>query len=203
MKKMRFLAGVVALAMLAMGWTACSDSEDGPDGDWPEIDDVHFDIWTSTGGTSGMGSTATILVRSVNSLEGGVEIDCAGSNSHVVSDKINEEVIIHDDEYYQINVINSGKNSRFKIDSRQGVVFEASHPMVTNNFKNSFKERSYTHAWIDDDDVLVVMASNGAGDEILWSKYDEDTMAPIAEGSLNLGVLTTSAEAPDFKYFST
>ncbi len=199
MKKMRFLASVLALAMLAMGWTACSDSEDdGPDGDWEEIDDVHFDIWTSTGGTSGMGSTATILVRSVNSLEDGAEIDCAGSNSHVVSDKINEEVIIHDDEYYQINVINSGKNSKFKIDNRQGVVFEVSHPMGTN----SFKERSYTHAWINDDDVLVVMASNGAGDEILWSKYDEDTMRPIAEGSLNLGALTTP-EGSEFKYFST
>lgn len=198
MKKMRFLAGVAVLAMLATGWTACSEGEDGDtDDDWEEVDDVHFDIWTSTGGTSGMGSTATILVRSVNSLEDGAQIDCAGGNSHVVSDKINEEVIVHDDEYFQINVINSGKNSIFKIDNRQGVVFKASYPMGAN----SFKERSYTHAWIDD--VLVVMASNGAGTEILWSKYDEDTMRPLEEGSLNLGELTASADAPDFKYFST
>lgn len=198
MKKMRFFAGAVCATVLAMGLTACSDNEGGgKKGDWEEIGDVHFDIWTSTGGTSGMGSSATILVRSVNSLEEGAQIDCAGSESHVVSDKINEEVIVHDNEYYQINVINSGKNAVFKIDNRQGVVFKASYPMG----KNSFKERSYTHAWIGDE--LVVMAANGAGTEILWSKYDEDTMRPLEEGSLNLGTLTASEEAPEFKYFST
>ncbi len=198
MKKMRFLTGAVCAAVLVMGWTACSDETGGgKEGDWDEIDDVHFDIWTSTGGTSGMGSSATILVRSVNSLEEGAQIDCAGSNSHVVSDKINEEVIVFGDKYYQINVINSGKNSIFKIDNQQGVVFKASYPMG----KNSFKERSYTHAWIGDE--LVVMASNGAGTEILWSKYDGETMRPLEEGSLNLGTLTASEEAPDFVYFST
>ena len=63
---------------------------------------------------------------------------------------------------------------------------------------NTYKARSYTHAWLDDN-TLLIMASNGDNSKIIWTKLNTADMSILAEGELEgIGVpegwesLTTS-----------
>jgi hypothetical protein len=62
---------------------------------------------------------------------------------------------------------------------------------------NTFSPRNYTHAWINDN-TLVIMASDGDNKEIIWTKLNTDNMTIIGEGKLAIPakegytVLTTS-----------
>ena len=63
--------------------------------------------------------------------------------------------------------------------------------------ENTYTARNYTHAWINDN-TLVIMASNGDNDKIIWTKLNTDDMTILAEGELAIPakegykVLTTS-----------
>lgn len=50
---------------------------------------------------------------------------------------------------------------------------------------NSYKVRSYTHAWIDDN-TLVIMSTNGKKDKILYTKLNAEDLTILAEGELNI-----------------
>ena len=81
--------------------------------------------------------------------------------------------------YYQI----PATNDRFvKYQIKDNKVIEcASSPFKTN----TYKVRSYTHAWIDDN-TLVVMAANGDASKVIWSKLNTDNMSILAEGTLDI-----------------
>ena len=46
-------------------------------------------------------------------------------------------------------------------------------------------ENVYTHAWIDDN-TLVIMSTNGKKDKILYTKLNAEDLTILAEGELNI-----------------
>jgi hypothetical protein len=53
--------------------------------------------------------------------------------------------------------------------------------------ENTYNTRQYTHAWINDN-TLVIMAANGDKDAIVWTKLNTDDMSIISEGTLNISL---------------
>ena len=98
--------------------------------------------------------------------------------------------------YYQI----PSSNDRFvKYQIKDNKVIEcASSPFKTN----TYKVRSYTHAWIDDN-TLVVMAANGDASKIIWSKLNTDNMSILAEGTLDILLPESEVTGEETKKFTT
>ena len=59
--------------------------------------------------------------------------------------------------------------------------------LLDGKMENVFfiKVRSYTHAWIDDN-TLVIMSTNGKKDKILYTKLNAEDLTILAEGELNI-----------------
>ncbi len=67
---------------------------------------------------------------------------------------------------------------------------------------NTYKVRSYTHAWIDDN-TLVIMSANGDASKINWSKLNADNMSILEEGTLNIPLPKSEVEGEETKKFTT
>lgn len=81
--------------------------------------------------------------------------------------------------YYQI----PATNDRFV---KYQIKNNAVQVIAERPFKaNSYKVRSYTHAWIDDN-TLVIMSTNGKKDKILYTKLNAEDLTILAEGELNI-----------------
>ena len=52
---------------------------------------------------------------------------------------------------------------------------------------NVYKVRSYTHAWLDDN-TLLIMSANGKKTGVIWTKLNTADMSIIDEGELNISV---------------
>ncbi len=161
--------------------TSCSD--DDPKKDTPEdptiIEDYHFDLWVALDRHGGMGRDVQTLVRSIGSLEAGQPpISFEGTGTEVNS-VLSLETILKGAYYYQVPV-SGDRFAKYLIeDNRITVVAE-------RRFKtNTYNTRKYTHAWVDDN-TLVIMAANGDADKILWTKLNAADMTIIAEGVLDL-----------------
>mgnify|MGYP004650423593 CR=1 FL=1 len=197
MKTFRFLSLALAAMVAATSFTACSDDDN--DADKPidgveQIKDVHYDVWVSLNGTTGMGSGSTatsIIVRSLNSLaDSTMTIDFKNEGADVTS-VMDEEVIVKNGYYYQANPLGTNANySKFKI-TNTGVQTIAERPFGVN----TFKDRRYTHAWLSDSQ-FVIMAANGNTNDIIWTKIkDNGTSLTIeSEGNLDLAAATGIAK---------
>ena len=190
MKKFQLLACAFAATLFTLSFNACSD-----DPDMPEIPDVpeessttHFDIWVTVGGTGGMGSSDAILVKGVDSLTTQPTINFKNDGADVTA-TINEETIYKGKYYYQVPV-STDRFAKYQIvGNKLNVIKE--QPFV----KNTFKDRRYTHAWIDDN-TLVIIAANGSANKVIWTKLNAENMTILSEGELNL-------EIPEGDKFST
>ncbi len=209
MKKFRFLLLSAMALMVAFGMTSCSNNDDpkNPDDDDPTIiQDYHFDLWVALDRHGGMGRDVQTLVRSINSLEAGQpEITFQGTGTEVNS-LLSLETILKGAYYYQVPV-SGDRFAKYTItDNRIEVIKERRFQT------NTYDTRKYTHAWINDN-TLVIMASNGDGDKIIWTKLNSDDMSIIAEGTLDVkmpeggelfttsGILTYRASDNKLFYF--
>lgn len=205
---MRFLKiGMFATALFS--FAACSnDTPNGDDGgdEGSELTGkVHFDIFMSVGEHGGMGGGENTIVKSVESLASDQPmIDIKGSGVELNPYTI--ELISKGKYYYQV----PSKQTRFTkfqiVNNKIEIVQE--QPFVLN----SYTERKYTHAWLDDK-TLLVMAANGDADKIIWTKLNSDDMTIIAEGTLDLplpagavvftttGILTYNEKVGKLYYF--
>ena len=180
MKKQKFLLWAALFATLSLSQTACDDKND-PTAEPDPLETAHFDIWVSIGGNSGMGSTNTQLVKGVKSLEAQETIDFKGTGADVTA-KLYQETIVKGQYYYQIPK-ETGRFGKYQIKNNQVItVKEFAFEGYT------LKERKYTHAWIDDN-TLVLMAANGDASKVVWIKVDTQNMKIISEGELNLPAL--------------
>lgn len=127
-----------------------------------------------------MSSKNTTIVRSVSSLDasqGVIGISGVGTELGEYS----MECISKDDYYYQI----PSSNDRFvkyqiknnQIEKIQEQPFDA----------NTYKVRSYTHAWLDDNTLLIASA-DGENKKAIWTKLDVRTMKILSEGTLDLTI---------------
>lgn len=182
MRKMKFLLASFMALFLAFGMTSCSD-DDGPE--IPEdptlIQDYHFDLWVALDRHGGMGRDVQTLVRSVSSLDADQpEITFQGVGTEVNS-ILSLETILKGAYYYQVPV-SSDRFSKYTItDNSVEVVKERRFQT------NTYATRKYTHAWIDDN-TLVIMAANGSTDQIIWTKLNAEEMSIISEGTLDIAL---------------
>lgn len=180
MKKIKFLLMSFMALFIAIGMTGCSD-DDGPNepDDPTLIQDYHFDLWVALDRHGGMGRDVQTLVRSVNSLDADQpEITFQGTGTEVNS-LLSLETILKGAYYYQVPV-SGDRFAKYVIkDNKVEVVKERRFQT------NTYATRKYTHAWINDN-TLVIMAANGDASKIVWTKLNTDDMSIIAEGTLDV-----------------
>lgn len=193
-------------ATVLFTFAACSNETPGGGGEEPEpAGKVHFDIFMSVGEHGGMGGGENTIVKSVESLTADQPmIDIQGSGVELNPYTI--ELISKGKYYYQI----PSKQTRFTkfqiLNNKIEVVQE--QPFVVN----SYTERKYAHAWLDDK-TLLIMAANGDADKIIWTKLNAEDMSILAEGTLELplpqgaavftttGILTYNEKVGKLYYF--
>lgn len=184
MKKFKFLLMAFMALMISMSMTSCSNDDDvqnGIDDGTMVLDDFHFDLWVALDRHGGMGRDVQTLVRSVNSLEAGQpQISFEGEGTEVNA-TLTLETILKGAYYYQVPVAGN-RFAKYTIeDNKINVVAERRFQT------NTYSARKYTHAWIDDN-TLVIMASNGDGDKVIWTKLNADNMTIISEGTLDVNL---------------
>lgn len=182
MKKFQLLFWACLTVLLSLSFNACSDDDDIPEPDpTPTVQPYHFDIWIAIDKHGGMGRDVKTLVKSIDSLTVGEKaIDFVGEGTEVNS-KLSLEAIVKGQYYYQVPV----EGDRFgkytlsdnKINKIQEQIFGT----------NTYSPRKYTHAWIDDN-TLVIMAANGDADKIIWTKLNASDMTILSEGTLGVSV---------------
>ncbi len=180
MRKIKFLLISFIALFIAFGMTSCS-SEDEPDqpDDPTVIQDYHFDLWVALDRHGGMGRDVQTLVRSVNSLEAGQpEITFQGTGTEVNS-ILSLETILKGAYYYQVPVSGDRFAKYIIKDNKVEVVKERRFQT------NTYATRKYTHAWINDN-TLVIMAATGDATKIVWTKLNADDMTIISEGTLDV-----------------
>lgn len=169
MRKISFFALLLTLSF--MTFISCDKTQPKPED--PAITGKHFDLWSQIGGNAGMGS-GSFIVKSTPSLDTG-EIDFLESGVDV-SQIMNPNCVIKDKYYYFLS--EEGKFGKYQITNNNVlVVKEIPFPIL--------KDRRHTHAWIDDN-TLLLMGSNGASDKILWAKVDTDNLSILSQGELDL-----------------
>ncbi|MDE6826981.1 MAG: hypothetical protein K2J18_09490 [Paramuribaculum sp.] len=207
MKTFKFLLSAFMALFLAFGMAGCSGNDEPDEPDDPTlIQDYHFDLWVALDRHGGMGRDVQTLVKSVSSLEADQpEITFQGTGTEVNS-LLSLETILKGAYYYQVPV-SGDRFAKYLIrDNKVTVVKERRFQT------NTYATRKYTHAWINDN-TLVIMASNGDGDKIVWTKLNADDMTIISEGTLDIkmpaggeiyttsGILTYRASDNKLFYF--
>ncbi|KXB83164.1 hypothetical protein HMPREF3034_01407 [Prevotella sp. DNF00663] len=177
-----YLLVIVATSIFVGGlFTACSN-DDEPNRNPDEILGVHYDIWVTPGQSTGMGSNDAIIVQNLKSLEGDSTINFKNTGVDVTA-KLYQESIIKGMYYYQIPK-EKDRFGKYQIINGQ-IITVKERPFD----KNTYKDRRYTHAWLANNE-LVVMAANGEANDVVWTKYNTDNMTIEAEGSLDLAKKT-------------
>lgn len=207
MKKIKFLMLSFMALFIALGMTGCSKEDVPKQEDNPTIiQDYHFDLWVALDRHGGMGRDVQTLVRSVNSLEADQpEITFQGQGTEVNS-ILSLETILKGAYYYQVPV-SGDRFAKYIIKDNQIQVVKERRFQT-----NTYSTRKYTHAWINDN-TLVIMAANGDASKIIWTKLNADDMTIIDEGTLDVkmpeggelfttsGVLTYRASDNKLFYF--
>ena len=207
MKKFKFLLLSFMALFIAFGMTSCSKDDDPKQEDDPTIiQDYHFDLWVALDRHGGMGRDVQTLVRSLNSLEADQpEITFQGQGTEVNS-ILSLETILKGAYYYQVPV-SGDRFAKYTIKDNQIQVVKERRFQT-----NTYSTRKYTHAWINDN-TLIIMAANGDASKIIWTKLNADDMTIIDEGTLDVkmpeggelfttsGILTYRASDNKLFYF--
>lgn len=207
MKKFKFLLLSFMALFIALGMSSCSDEEEPKQDDDPTIiQDYHFDLWVALDRHGGMGRDVQTLVRSLNSLEADQpEITFQGLGTEVNS-ILSLETILKGAYYYQVPV-SGDRFAKYTIKDNQIQVVKERRFQT-----NTYSTRKYTHAWINDN-TLVIVAANGDASKIIWTKLNADDMTIIDEGTLDVkmpeggelfttsGILTYRASDNKLFYF--
>ena len=197
MKKLEILFLAMTAMLLSATFTACS-SDDDPQ-PTPDNDETgyHFDLWVALDKHGGMGRDVQTLVRSMDNLEAGqAQINFEGTGAEVNS-LISMETIVKDGYYYQVPV----SVDRF---SKYTIKNNTITPVKERKFgTNTYSCRKYTHAWINDN-TLVIVAAKGDNKSLQWTKLNTDDMSIISEGTLDIKLPAQYDEtAGSAAYFTT
>lgn len=165
--------------------------------DAPAFDEskYHFDLFLTVGKHGGMSSQNKTVVNSIGKLTADIgTISIKGEGTEL--GEYSMESISKGKYYYQVPSSND-RFVKYQIKNNQ-VVEVASCPFKTN----TYKVRSYTHAWLDDN-TLVIMAASGDASKVLWSKLNADNMSIMEEGTLDIPLPVSEVEGEETKKFST
>lgn len=192
MKKIKFLLSAFIAATMAMTYTACSDdSGNGGGGGNPgdSTQDYHFDLFMSVGKHGGMGQGESTIVRSVSDLTSKsdkISIEGIGSEFESDGNTYTMEAIVKGKYYYEVPYQPATHFVKFEVNYDAATGKNALNIVNKRPFADgyTFKARSYTHAWLNDN-TLLIMAANGDADKIIWTKLNTDDMTILANGTLD------------------
>lgn len=187
MKNLKFLFSMCIVLMMTISFSACSDDEptSTPNPE-PEVSNYHFDVWIAVDKHGGMGRDVKTLVRSVSSLEADQPaIDFVGEGTEVNS-KLTLENIIKGSYYYQVPVEGDRFGKYTLSDNKINVIQEQKFG------KNTYSPRRYTHAWMPDNQ-LVIMSADGDAKQIIWTKLNASDLTILDEGTLDIQIPEGSA----------
>lgn len=182
MKKFRFLYLPLLALMTAFSFASCSDDNKNDIPDDPTlIEDYHFDLWVALDRHGGMARDVQTLVRSLGSLDADQpEINFEGKGTEVNA-ILSLETIYKGAYYYQVPV-SGDRFAKYRIENNRIIT------VAERRFKtNTFSTRKYTHAWIDDN-TLVIVAASGDAKSIIWTKLNAEDMSIIDEGTLDIAM---------------
>ena len=181
MKKFKLVLFAFMALFMATAMMGCSDKDDPADepDDPTLIEDYHFDLWVALDRHGGMGRDVQTLVRSVSSLEADQPMISFEGTGTEVNAILSLETILKGAYYYQVPV-SGDRFAKYTIeDNKINVIAERRFQT------NTYSTRKYTHAWIDDN-TLVIMAANGDGNKIVWTKLNATNMTIDSEGTLDI-----------------
>ncbi len=191
MRKLSYFHAAMVALMLTFALTSCSNDDDDNKSTEPVQPEAtyHYDLTVTVGKHGGMASQETHLTMSVPSLsDPATTVDFKGNGIEITDYTIES---IYDNKYmYQVPT-SEDRFAKLQIkDNKVNVIRE--RPFATNTYAS----RKYTHAWLSEN-TLLIMAANGTGDKIVWTKLNTDDMTIIKEGTLSLAV------AEGFETFTT
>lgn len=169
------------LVSLTAALVSCGDSNDDPRPEPGDSDDYHFDIWVALDKHGGMARDVQTLVRSVASLEAGQPTLTFEGVGTEVNSVMTLETILKGAYYYQVPVSGDRFSKYLLRDNRIEVVAERRFEI------NTYSARKYTHAWIDDN-TLLIMAATGDAKSVVWTRLNTDNMTVAGEGTLDLAL---------------
>ena len=181
MKKITLFHSMLAALMLAAGFTACSDDDD--DKKEPVVETItpyHFDITVTVGQQGGMARKVTTIMQSVDSLNGGPQVDFRNQGGEINA-TYSMETILKGKYYYQVP-FSADRFTKFQFVNDQVKVVQEQKFQ-----QNTYGTRSYTHAWTNDS-TLVIMAADGDKTGIVWTKLNANDMRILSEGKLSISV---------------
>ena len=140
----------------------------------------HFDLTVTVGKQGGMGRDVTTIMQTRDQLDAGAQVDFKNAGAEISAD-YTMETILRGKYYYQVpNAEDRFVKLQFKNNKMQVVQAQPFR-------ENTFNKRQYTHAWLNDN-TLIIMAANGDKDAIVWTKLNTDDMTIISEGTLNISL---------------
>ena len=186
MKKIKFLLSVFIATTMVMTYTACSDDPgNGGGGGNPgdSTQDYHFDLFMSVGKHGGMGQGESTIVRSVSDLTSKsdkISIEGIGSEFESNGNTYTMEAIVKGKYYYEVPYQPATHFVKFEVNYDAVTGKNALNIVNKRPFADgyTFKARSYTHAWLNDN-TLLIMAANGDKDKIIWTKLNTDNMTIV------------------------
>jgi hypothetical protein len=175
---------MVALALTA-AFASCSndDNEDQApvhEEQIPVAPVVHYDLTVTVDKHGGMGRDVTTIMQSREKLDAGATVDFKNVGAEINAD-YSMEAITRGKYYYQVPV-SADRFVKLQFKDNKMEVVQA------QPFKeNTYNCRQYTHAWINDN-TLIIMAANGDKNAIIWTKINTDDMTIASEGTLAINV---------------
>lgn len=193
MKTTKFLLSAFIATTMAFMYTACSDEPQntgGNSGNNPNLatKDYHFDLFMSVGKHGGMSQGDGTIVRSVSDLTTNankISIDGIGSEFESEGNTYTMEAIVKGKYYYEVPYQPADRFVKLEVNYDPMTGKNALNIVKQRPFADqyTFKARSYTHAWLNDN-TLIIMAANGDANQIIWTKLNTDNMEIIGSGTL-------------------
>ena len=181
MKKLSMFYSLVAMLMLATAFTSCSkdDDNDEPTPPEPKVT-YHYDLTVVAGNHGGMSKDKSHITLSVDSLSNATKtINFEGQGAEITDYTMEG---IYDGKYYYQVPVSSDRFSKLQFKGNKMQVVQE-QKFVTN----TYKARNYTHAWLSDNS-LMIMSTNGAHTQIIWTRLNTDDMTISGEGTLPIEV---------------
>ncbi len=145
------------------------------------VEPYHYDLVVTVGKQGGMGRDVTTIMQSLEKLSEGSTVTYKNKGCEINA-TYTMETIMKGKYYYQVPVSADRFSKLQFVDNQMTVIQE--QPFMGN----TYKARNYTHAWLNDN-TLVLMAANGEKDAIIWTKLNTDDMTIIDEGTLSISLL--------------
>jgi len=183
------LSSLIFMACLAAAVSCEKRPQPEPEPVVPVEADEVFDLTVCAVKHGGMGQNKNgTYVRQVGSLsadEPMVEFTGRGID---ITQTYTMESITRGKYYYQVPQEATGGFVKYHIvrdaSGEESVVVDAERPFGTN----TYYPRKYTHAWLDNDQTLLIVGSDSEHKILYWSKLAEADLAVKSEGVLDIPV---------------